>query len=182
LSFDDGLEIDAARSKRGYTNPGKWRLVFDMRVPREADGTYRSLRDYGAVPYGESAPEISVADNATPERIAKEIERRLIVANDLRGKLAKVVEVQASRAAFKNGQHKLARELMAFVGHVPEEREFDRDRNQSIRLYDFAPGVSYGSLEVSGADSVKIDVRVNGAVAKAFLEMLAARRQAVAHG
>jgi hypothetical protein len=58
----------------------------------------------------------------------------------------------------------------------PAKDPYRPDERAAIRLYDFAPGVSYGAIEVRGDDSVKIDVHVNGEIARAFLEMLKARR------
>lgn len=178
LRFADGLELGASLSQQGYSAGAKHRLVFSMKVPHEADGAMRSLRDYGVIPYGENAPEISVADDAGPARVAKEIRRRLIEKNDLRGKLAKVLEIQASRAAYANRQDALAGLLFSIAEQQPRNERDDK----TIRLYDFAPGVSYGDLTVGGDDSVQIKVSVNGAVAKAFLEMLKARRPEVASG
>jgi hypothetical protein len=175
LVFADGLELHASTTRIGYGAAGKYRLVFSMNVPREADGTYRSLRDYQQ---GDVAPEITVGADATPERIAKEIRRRLIVDFDLRARLAKVLEIQASRAAFARGKEALARELFALAEQAPREREFEQGRDAEIRLYGFAPGVSYGHMRVSGDDSVRVELSVNGAVAREILALLKARRSA----
>jgi hypothetical protein len=174
LVFADGLEVHASLYRDGYHAGAKYRVRFSPNVPREADGSNRTLRDYGLVE-GKS-PEISVQYEATPERIAKDIRRRLLADFDVRAKMAKVAERQASRKRYQDGQRALALELFELADQKPRPDDFGRDRYATIRLYEFAPGVSYGDLQVRGDDSVHLEVNVSGEVAKAFLEMLKARR------
>jgi hypothetical protein len=178
LVFADGLEIHASLYKDGYSVGAKYRVRFSPNVPREADGSYRTLRDYGLVERDGKSPEISVQFEATPERIAKDLRRRLLTDFDVRAKMAKVAELQASRKRYQDGQRALALELFELAGQVPRPEDFERDRYATIRLYEFAPGVGYGDIQVRGDDSVHLEVNVSGEVAKEFLAMLKARRAA----
>lgn len=162
-SYNDGY---SASAKRRVTVSGSW--------PRPKDGAYKRLRDYGIGDYNASDPEISVAITGTAERIAKDIRRRLIQGEDIRGKTKAVIARQVEANAYADRKRTLTLDLFKLVGQKPRDGEFERDGTPTVRLYDFAPGVSYGDVRVNGDDSVKFDVTVSGAVAKRLLETLVA--------
>lgn len=172
-----GLALHVSQFRDGYSAGAKDRIEITGSWPREKHGAYKRLSDYGVIPYNESEPRITVAVSNTPERIAKDIKRRLIDGEDLRTKYAKVVAAIAAGNAYDDRKEQLTTELHAIAGQPLPSKEDRRGRDHSIRLYEFAPGISYGDITATGDDTVKFDVTVNGALAKALLEFLAARRR-----
>lgn len=105
------LALHVQQYRDGYGANAKERIKVSVSWPRDASGAYRGLRDYGIIGYNESEPEISIAASADPVRIAKDIQRRLIVAGNVEAHYSRVLERQAHDAAYRDRKSQLAAEL-----------------------------------------------------------------------
>ena len=169
--------IDVYGYNDGYSANAKERIKFSGSWPREPNGPYKRLRDYGIGDYNSSDPEISVSATGDAKRIAKDIQRRLIKGEDIRGKFAAVLAKQAESNAYASRKVTLAKELFAIAGEKPRERDLEGEGTPTLRLYEFRPGVSYGDVQVRGDDTVRFELTVNGVLAKKLLTILAGLKE-----
>lgn len=182
---EDGLpsrrfRLHVQSFRDGYSASARERVKVSTSWPRASDGSYKGLREYGIISYSQSEPSITVSAEASAERMAKDIIRRMIVAESLYERYQQVLDRQAKDAAYADRKAGLAAELFALAEQRVPEGAYQPSRDPEVRLYDFAPGVSYGNMRVSSDDSVRIEISVNGEIAKQFLAMLKARRGQVA--
>ena len=138
---------------------------------------------YGAMPDGRlwiprdrvrDAVDVSptIGADKVPEQIARDIVRRFLP--DYRKYLALYRADVADATAFRCKTASLFDELVALGnGWIRADAQNDaRGSERTASLYN-APGISYGSLRVSG-DHVRIEVSVTPAFAKRFAALFAA--------
>lgn len=172
MVHDSGLRISLHRYKDGYSAGAKYRFNVRGDWGKDGSGHSMSLRDSGLIPYGESEPGITIGEGQSDKAFANAILNRLVDREGLFGYFEKIQGVIESRAKYEAGKVSTGEVLEELLG-IPGG---NGDR-PTFRMYGYAPGVSYGEIEVSSENCVKFELTVNAETAKKMVAALVALKE-----
>ena len=172
MVHDSGLRISVNRFKDGYSAGAKYRFKVRADWGKDGSGHAMSLRDSGLIPYGEVEPSITIGEDQSDKAFANAIVNRLVDREGLFGYFEKIQGVIDSRAKYEAGKVSTGEELAKILDLFPGAGD-----RPTFRLYGYAPGVSFGEIEVSSEDCVKFELTVNAETAKTMVAALVALKE-----
>lgn len=145
----------------------KGRVNASPEVPKAPNGGYRSLRDWGVIPYNESGPSAGMAVDRDPKAMARDIMRKVVTP--YQPLYAKILERQEAQNKASNKAGELVIALAKILGDTsalntehPDSviNRMKDERSGDVRL-PYESGEFYGHFRVSPFAGGGVDVELH---------------------